>query len=1507
MESMFAAATSLFNRTNIHQSYIIGSLIPTSSSSSSSSSISVPASSSLPITEPTPVFNVGPWKIQPGVHKTTNKRVSVWSFDKRSSELERSGAHNKEQIIEVLKAEATALGRLRHPSILGMPNNNMMIFFVTAENAPEMTEPLEETRSELVFATEPLLSVLSQSIPTGHRRQIMDLDEVEIQKGILQLCKGLEFLHNSAKLIHTNIAPENILINSKGDWKIGGLALTIPFLRPDGSPSKWEFPAYDARLMSHVQRSFDYMAPEYALDEQLTPASDMYSLGCVIYAVHNKGRPPSLNQNSLGRLRDNAGKPLTGTEQMDSSLRDLLSAIITRHPQSRPGPTILPTYPFFSSLAISTLNFLDRSTFASKTREEKIAFMKGLTGVLPTFSDGLRTRKILPSLIEEMKDTHLLPYILPNVFYISKTLSSLLFASAVLPSLKPLFSIKDPPQNMLTLLDNLTLLQEKTDKVTFKDRKIFFVSVHFFGAVNGIDVLPLVYNALESEHAMVQERALKIVPHLCDTIDYAEVQSVLFPRVALVFTKTRILSVKVQTLDCFVQMVKTLDQSSLTQKLVPLLSKIRTKVRFVSLSLSLLIIRLTERLCHRTCCYGTLAVQEAMGMKVDREAVATLVLPQLWAMSIGPLINLDQFQRFMKVIKALSERVEREHGQYLRDSHRIEDRSGAANRFPTSTNTSTAGMDFESLVSRDAGVGGGQTGQPGEVRMVTSDSDGKNSWDDDIWGSILADTPVHSPSATPAPVSNAGSQRPMFGLPMGTAGQTTSLPSSPSVSSFPGLRQPNTLGQMGGTRERSSPLSNSFKPANIGTLCTSPLGPGTADPSSPYWGTSAFNTDPANYKVFRNVKDYGAVGDGVTDDTDAINKAIADGNRCGLGQCDSSTLTPAVVYFPSGTYLVSSPIIAWYYTAIVGDAKNLPILLASHGFNGIAVIVIVDGTVVDADPFRSVRNFVIDLRGVHPLRVATGLHWQVSQATSLTNVWIRMSPKSEHKGIFMENGSGGYMGDIVIEGGKIGMDIGNQQQVDLPPTESPGNLVYLELGVDFPKTENYELCGGTRTIDHWIQGKHFEGHSKRGESIQDQLEPPYKPLTLLDSSGNIFGRTRPVYADYALEQIVSVKDLGAKGDGITDDTAALQRALDSYAGCKIIYFDAGTYIITDTLVIPSGSRVVGEIWTEIMGSGPVFNNIEKPKPVIRVGDPCSQGVLEISDMLFSTRGPASGAIVVEWNAADPAGQQGLTGMWDSHIRLGATLGSRLGAPECTRQGQSFQQCFAAFLALHLTPSSTGYFEGTWIWLGDHDLDNNHDQITVFSGRGLLSESKGPVWLIGTAEHHVLYQFNLVNARDHYMGLIQTETPYYQPIPPPPRPYHVRADWNDPKYYDKAAWALRIVHSQNILLYGAGFYSFFQDYDTVCIESTTADCQQQIVTIDSVSSVTILNLATVGTTYQLTVDGIETVLASQNKNGFSSMLTSWSPLPKRKQFCSKNWYTEMVVFPTIDPRWNDVYV
>jgi hypothetical protein len=101
--------------------------------------------------------------------------------------------------------------------------------------------------------------------------------------------------------------------------------------------------------------------------------------------------------------------------------------------------------------------------------------------------------------------------------------------------------------------------------------------------------------------------------------------------------------------------------------------------------------------------------------------------------------------------------------------------------------------------------------------------------------------------------------------------------------------------------------------------------------------------------------------------------------------------------------------------------------LVSHGIS-------VASTRAHAAPvcsFRSVRNFVIDLRQMPATANATGLHWQVSQATSLFNVVVEMStePGNIHQGIvviffykirayclfpgiFMENGRFGHLRNL---------------------------------------------------------------------------------------------------------------------------------------------------------------------------------------------------------------------------------------------------------------------------------------------------------------------------------------------------------------------------------------------------------------------------------------------------------------------------------------------------------------
>jgi hypothetical protein len=74
--------------------------------------------------------------------------------------------------------------------------------------------------------------------------------------------------------------------------------------------------------------------------------------------------------------------------------------------------------------------------------------------------------------------------------------------------------------------------------------------------------------------------------------------------------------------------------------------------------------------------------------------------------------------------------------------------------------------------------------------------------------------------------------------------------------------------------------------------------------------------------------------------------------------------------------------------------------------------------------------------------------------------------------------------------------------------------------------------------------------------------------------------------DNKLDDFVSIRDFGAKGDGSTDDTNAINRALSQIyktgfnetepLARRKIYFPGGTYIINDTLLIPPYAKLVGD-------------------------------------------------------------------------------------------------------------------------------------------------------------------------------------------------------------------------------------------------------------------------------------------------------------------------------------------
>jgi glucan 1,3-beta-glucosidase len=158
------------------------------------------------------------------------------------------------------------------------------------------------------------------------------------------------------------------------------------------------------------------------------------------------------------------------------------------------------------------------------------------------------------------------------------------------------------------------------------------------------------------------------------------------------------------------------------------------------------------------------------------------------------------------------------------------------------------------------------------------------------------------------------------------------------------------------------------------------------------------------------------------------------------------------------------------------------------------------------------------------------------------------------------------------------------------------------------------------------------------------------------------------------------------------------------------------------------------------------------------------------------------------------------------------------------------------MLLHVTDSASIYMENTWLWVSDHELDrDDFNQINIYNGRGLLLESNKGALLYGTAsEHNVLYNYHLENAQNVYMTVIQTETAYFQGNPDAKVPFEVNAKYYDPDWSwcetDRCAktWGLRVIGSSDILFYGGGMYSFFENYAQECLD--TEDCQDHMVDI-----------------------------------------------------------------------------
>nr|WSY58060.1 serine/threonine protein kinase [Streptomyces sp. NBC_00886] len=203
------------------------------------------------------------------------------------------------------RLEAQTAGRLHHPHVVGV------LDFGEQEGRLFLVMELVEGDS--------LSRVLAQA---------GSLPAEEVARIAAQSAAGLAAAHEQG-IVHRDIKPGNLLLDADGSVKIGDFGIAQFVNDPGGALT----------ATGQIVGTSLYIAPERALGQPAGPASDVYSLGCVLYQLLT-GRPPFHAGSAIAVLHHHLDTaPVPPRElgvRLPPAFENYLLGLLAKQPQDRP-------------------------------------------------------------------------------------------------------------------------------------------------------------------------------------------------------------------------------------------------------------------------------------------------------------------------------------------------------------------------------------------------------------------------------------------------------------------------------------------------------------------------------------------------------------------------------------------------------------------------------------------------------------------------------------------------------------------------------------------------------------------------------------------------------------------------------------------------------------------------------------------------------------------------------------------------------------------------------------------------------------------------------------------------------------------------------------------------------------------------------------------------------------------------------------------------------------------
>jgi hypothetical protein len=434
-----------------------------------------------------------------------------------------------------------------------------------------------------------------------------------------------------------------------------------------------------------------------------------------------------------------------------------------------------------------------------------------------------------------------------------------------------------------------------------------------------------------------------------------------------------------------------------------------------------------------------------------------------------------------------------------------------------------------------------------------------------------------------------------------------------------------------------------------------------------------------------NVKTlYGAKGDGVTDDTEAIQRAIS-------SVVHHPQTGPRIILFPAGTYLVSRPLLEkdlkaqWNSlltlqgenreTTILKLKDNNPLYKNPNAPEKVLVFGSQNGK-PDGGGNSAFDNNIFDMtidvgRG-NP--GAAALAFMGNNYCALRNVTLRSSDPNHSGAIglaLLRYAAGPcLMKNLVIDGFDYGIKVANneysltfedltllnQKRFGLFNANNVLSIRRLVSTNTVPAIHNENAAGAITLIGATLNGgsSQFSAIQNRGTIYaRDVISSGYASvlpghgsrITEYDSGpvatqfgGNASSLNLPIeetpyFEETNLSNWKSVTAYGADPRGIGDSTAAIQAAIDS--GATTVYFPTGVYRATRTIRVGGQVRMLKGFDSSLNPSGEAFSHADRPVPLLKIEPGPAEVTLDHFRLGAYYPHPVPGVIFVEQDSARP--------------------------------------------------------------------------------------------------------------------------------------------------------------------------------------------------------------------------------------------------------------------------------